>query len=181
MRSSLRSLRFVLGSVLCLAIAWPLSAATGAYIKIEGTKQGQFKGEEVRQGSKQWIPVISVNYQVESPRDSATGQSSGKRQHHPVRITMEQSAVSAQLKKALQTNEHLREVVIEFVRAGAQGKEQVYQTITLTDATIATIEAVHGSNAKNGHEGEAVSFAYEKIQVTHAQGNKTAKDNWTAQ
>jgi type VI secretion system secreted protein Hcp len=179
MRSSMRSFRFVLVSALCLAISWSARAATSAYMKIEGTKQGQFKGEGVRQGSKQWIPVIAVNYQVESPRGAATGQASGKRQHHPVRITIERSAASAQLQKALLANEHLKEVVIEFVRPVAQGKEQVYQTITLTDATIATIEAPRGASAKIEHEREEISFTYEKIQVTHAQGNKTATDNWT--
>jgi type VI secretion system Hcp family effector len=178
MRSSTQSVRFVLGAVLCLAIWWPASGAVGAYMKIEGTKSGQFKSETMRQGSKQWIPVITVNYEMESPRDAASGQAAGKRQHKPVRVTMERGATSVQLQKALQANEHLREVVIEFVHA-AQGKEQVYQTITLTGAAITAIQAAHGSSAKNGHESEEISFTYEKMQVTHGQGNKTASDSWT--
>lgn len=181
MRSSIRSFRFVLVSAMCLAIYWQASAAVGAYMKIEGTKQGQFKGEGTRQGSTQWIPVITVANEVVSPRDPATGQASGKRQHRPIKVTMERSAASAQLQKALQTNERLKEVVIEFVRPGAQGKEQVYQTITLTDATIAAIQASHKTTAKNAHESEEVSFIYENLRVTHTQGNKTAADSWTSQ
>lgn len=176
MRFSTWSLCFVLGAALCTAFAWPASAATRAYMKIEGARQGQFKGVGVRQGSSQWIPVTAVEFPVQSPRDAASGQATGKRQHKPIKITMESGAASPQLQEALARNERLKEVVIEFVRLDPRGKEQVYQTITLTEAIVSGIQRSHEAAGKSGREREEISFTYEKIQETYSHG-KTAMDN----
>jgi type VI secretion system secreted protein Hcp len=143
-------------------------------MKIEGAKPGQFKGEAKEPGRSQWIPVVAVALEPESQREAATGLASGKRQHKPIRITKELGASSAQLQEALAHNEHLKEVVIQFVRRDLQGKEEVYRTITLTDAAIAAIQRPHEPGAKNKsnqHELEEISFTYEKIQVTYPQAN----------
>jgi hypothetical protein len=45
---------------------------------------------------------VSFEYNVKSPRDVATGQSSGKRTHKPIRIVKEWDAASPQLAKQLE-------------------------------------------------------------------------------
>jgi type VI secretion system secreted protein Hcp len=182
MRFITRFCRVALSAVLCLTLASPAYAATQAYLMIEGAKQGQFKGESMRKGGSQWIPILAVSHAVQSPRDIATGQASGKRQHTPIRITKEWGAASSQLDRARATNEVLRLVVIEFVHQGPQGKENVYQIIKLTNAQVASIERRQnrgGGAAKDTHELEEISFTFQKIEVTNENGKTAVADSWT--
>lgn len=175
-----RMWRVTLGAWLWLALAsLPASAAVDAYMKIDGVKQGPFKGEGIRNGSSQWIPIVAIEHAIESPRDAASGQASGKRQHKPIKITKETDASSPQLARAAAGREALREVVIEFVRRGPKGQEEVYQTVTLTNAVLSSIERRRGGAAgKDTHELEDVSFTYQKIEVTNAHGKVSAGDDW---
>lgn len=176
--------RVGLSAVLCLTLlASPAYAAIEAYVMIKGTKQGQFKGEVTHKGSNQWIPVIAISHGVQSPRDNATGQASGKRQHKPITITREWGAASPQLERARATSELLELVVIEFVRPGPKGEEQVYQTIRLTNALISRInrngnQASGRAAGKDTHEQEEISFTFEKIEILYANGKKTGTDDW---
>jgi type VI secretion system secreted protein Hcp len=170
--------RVTLSVVLCLTLpASPAYAAVDAYMQIEGVKQGQFKGEATHKGSDKWIPVLSFSASVESPRDAATGQASGKRQHKPIKITKEVGEASPQLLRALNTGEVLRSVVIEFVRPGPKGKEEVYEAVRLENALVDGIQ----KSGKTAHETEQISLTYEKIEVTKANGKNTASDDWLSQ
>ncbi|HEY6306729.1 MAG TPA: type VI secretion system tube protein TssD [Candidatus Angelobacter sp.] len=168
------------GAALSLALlASTAHAAVNAYIRIEGNKQGPFKGEGTRKGNNQWIPVVAVSHAIESPRDANTGLATGKRMHKPITITKEVDAASPQFFRALTDHEALREVVIEFVHAGPQGKEEVYQTVTLTDAVVSSIHKVTGAHpGRNTHELEEVSLVFQKIEVSNKAGKKTASDDW---
>ena len=57
------------------------------YVTIEATKQGRLAGESTRDVHKGKLPGIGFSYEVKSPRDAATGQASGKRQHGPITFT----------------------------------------------------------------------------------------------
>ena len=180
-RFAVRMWNVTLGTVLWMVLAaLPAFAGVSAYIKVDGAKRGQFKGEVTRNGSSQWIPVIAVAHEVASPRDVATGQASGKRQHKPVTITMALGAASPQFQRAQADHEALGQVVIEFVRMGPQGKEQVYQTVTLTNALVTHIQR-SGAN-QTGRPGkmeqEEIELTFEKIEVT-ANGKTTASDDWS--
>jgi type VI secretion system secreted protein Hcp len=186
MRYTTGSWRFSLSAVLCLTLlSSPSYAAFQAYVKIKGMKQGQIKGQGVREGSNQWIPVIAISHEAQSPRDNSTGMASGKRQHKPIKFTIELGTASPQLERARATNELLESVVIEFVRPGPRGKEEVYQTIELTNAQIAAIQrgenhgaAGKGGEGKDAHETEEISLTFEKIEVTNDKGAKMATDDW---
>jgi type VI secretion system secreted protein Hcp len=174
--------RVTLGALLWLALAsLPASAAVDAYMKIDGVKQGPFKGEGKRNGSTQWIPIITVAQAVEGPRrDAATGQASGKRQHKPIEITKETDASSPQLARAAAGRETLREVVIEFVRRGPQEKEQVYQTITLTNAIVSSFQkrGVSPAGRTGKTEQEEIEITYQTIEVRNSSGKVSAGDDW---
>ncbi len=162
-----------------------------AYIKIKGSKQGQFKGEATKpQRQDQWAPIVAFTMGVESPRDAATGQAAGKRQYKPITIVKEWGASSPQLLAACSTNEVLTEVDLEFVWTNPAGVETVAQTVKLTNASISAIERFTGNpdgtpasgHSKASHvlEYERVSFVFQKIEVTDVGAKTAFADNWSA-
>jgi len=157
-------------------------------VKIEGTKQGTFKGEASLVAGKDYIPVLRFTYQVTSPRDAATGLPTGKRQHMPVVITKTLDATSPQIFGALVTNEVLTKVTIEFITTSTDGKELAYYVITLKNATVSDIHQhmdqteapAAGSAAVPTEPMEDVSFTFEEITVTSNVGQTSAVDDWNA-
>jgi type VI secretion system secreted protein Hcp len=159
------------------------------YVTIEGTRQGAFKGESVREAHSNKIAGLSYNHSIKSPRDVSTGQASGKRQHGPITITKEWGPASPQLMQALCTNEVLRSVLFEFFHTTPDGQEEVYHTVTLTNATVSAIEYTTGTGDSAGsskttssydtHELERVSFTYQRIVVESLTGQTSAEDDWT--
>ena len=162
-----------------------------AHIAVKGTKQGQFKGEGIQDKRKdKWMPVLSCNMGIKSPRDIATGQASGKRQYSPVTIVKEWGAASPQLLQACSTNEVLTEVNIEFSKTNKNGEEYVYQTIKLTNATVSDVQRYTGDDGTEGAssskhtsavdtmELEKVAFTFQKIEVSDNDGKTTYLDDW---
>ncbi|MGA3323712.1 MAG: type VI secretion system tube protein Hcp [Terriglobia bacterium] len=144
--------------------------AFDAYMSIKGTKQGQFKGEGIQDKRKdKWIPVLSFQYSVQSPRDAASGQASGKRQHKPITITKEWGPSSPLIFRALNTKEILGTVEFEFTKPGEKGEEFVFQKIRLTNARILSYGPHVGSQPKSSHEGkryESLTLEFQEEFVT---------------
>src|SRR5215470_9289278 len=160
-----------------------------AHISIKGAKQGQFKGEGIQDKRKdKWMPVLAFQYAVKSPRDAATGQASGKRQHQPIVITKEWGAASPQLFQALTTNELLSSVELEFTKVNTNGEEYVYHTIKLTNAAVSEIRQftreTESGTGQPGHtvptasDLEEVSFTFAKIEMEDLDGKTLAADDW---
>lgn len=154
-----------------------------AYMIIEGTKQGKFKGTSTRGVHKDKIPVLSFDYAVQSPRDVATGQPTGFAQHQPVTATIEWGAASPQIFQALTTNEILKTVSFEFYRTTPDGKEDMHYTIKLTNGTVSNqrmyIERVRHSEKSDTLELEDISFTFDQIDVESKWGKAMASDSWT--
>lgn len=159
------------------------------YVTIEGQKQGKFKGESVREKHKDKIAGLKFGYELKSPRDIASGQASGKRQHYPVVFTKEWGAASPQLFQACATNEALKNVLFEFIITNSQGQEEIYHTIKLTNAHVANIKQYTGSGEASAssakhtsdtdtHELEEVALTFQKIEVENKPGKTTAMDDW---
>jgi type VI secretion system secreted protein Hcp len=163
-----------------------------AHMSIKGQTQGQFKGEGIQTDrSKQWIPVLSFSNEVQSPRDIATGMPSGKRQWGPVKILKEWGAASPQGLTSCVTNEILPDVKIEFTKTDAGGKEYVYQKLSLTNATIASVRRFTGDDStgegSSRHtssvdtmELEEWSFTFLKISVDDVDGQTAFSDDWSS-
>ncbi len=153
------------------------------YITIEGTKQGKFKGESIRDKHKEKMEGLAFDWKVQSPRDIATGQASGKRQHMPIKITKEWGGASPQIFHALCTNEVLKSVLFEFIRTTAEGAEEIHHTIKLTNATISELHPFIGmakhEERTDVHELEEVSFTYQKIEIENKIAKTMAVDDWT--
>lgn len=168
-------------AALCFTLAsQPAQAAYEFYVKVEGVKQGVFKGS-LASGK---IPGLSFHYNVKSPRDSATGQASGKRTHHPVTFVKEWGASTPQFFQALTTNEVLSSVTFEFVRNDEKGNETVYHVIRLVNATVSEIDQSLGADSgrkqggSNAPELEKISFTFQRIEIQNNDGKTIAVDDW---
>ncbi len=152
------------------------------YVTIEGTKQGKFKGESIRDQHKNKIEGLAFEWKIQSPRDVATGLPSGKRQHGPIKITKEWGAASPQIFQALVTNEVLKSVLFEFIRTGDPGEEFVHHTIKILNATVSeqkpTISMTKHEEHADVHELEEVSFTYQRVEIENIPGKTMATDDW---
>jgi type VI secretion system secreted protein Hcp len=153
-------------------------------VSIEGTKQGRFK-PEARGREEKPSAIRGVKFVLEtvSPRDLATGQASGKRQHKPVLFTKEWGAASPQLYTALVTNEVLKQVVFQFVRTNPDGQEAIFHTITLTNASVSNIKSYidltdASGDPFDGRTLEDVTLVYQKIAIESLDGKTSASDDW---
>jgi type VI secretion system secreted protein Hcp len=163
----------------------PGGAGVQCRLAIRGTKQGQFKGDVAPKGpAEKWIRCSQFLLSLTSPRDAATGMASGKRQYAPIVITKEWDAASPQIFQAASTNEVLAQVELEFLRPSPTGVDTVFQTITLTNATISAVKQYMGfpdaGEPPNPHPQEDVSFTFQKIEITNAEGRTMAVDDWSA-
>lgn len=127
-------------------------------------------------------------YEVKAPRDAASGQATGKRQHAPIRIVKEWDAATPLLMKALVDGEPFKTVTLEFSRnVRGSGKPSVATTITLTDVTVVGLTHVVGSldpkcpsgacaDGGTPKELEEVSLVCASMAVS--DGKTTAVDDW---
>ena len=154
------------------------------YVRVEGTKQGPFKGETPREKHQGAIPGISFHYNVRSPRDAANGQASGKRQHHPVAMVKAWGPSTPQFFQALCTNETLKSVLFEFVKTDPNGEEYVYHSVKLVNAAVVEIEQYLDGETKQDqshdvHGLERIHFAFQRIEMENKDGKTMAVDDWS--
>jgi len=168
-----------------IVLACTAFADAGINVSVKGQKQGQFKGESAREKASDRIEAVAFAYEVISPRDAATGQASGKRQHKPLQITKAVGASSPQFFQALTTNEILQNVTLEFTKMNQNGEEYVFFTIKLTNATVTSIRQHTPENAVGGKEAngamvpvEEIAFTFQRIEVESKDGKTLAADDW---
>jgi type VI secretion system secreted protein Hcp len=130
-------------------------------ISVTGQKQGDFNpGKAIR--------VLAISHEIVSPRDPATGQATGRRQHKPISVTMQWGPTTPKFLQALVNNENLTSVLIGLVRS--DGK--LGATIKLTNANV--------SHFVQNSQNVQVEFTYQKITWTWVDGAITAEDDWEA-
>jgi type VI secretion system secreted protein Hcp len=164
--------------------------ALNAYLKLTGAKQGDIKGSVTLKGREGKIMVIAVSHEIVSPRDVASGQATGKRQHKPFVITKELDKSTPLLLSALVNNETITEWELQYFAAKAKagagaGVETNNYTVKLTNASIADIKSIMLNNKDpelvKFAPYEEIAFTYQKIEWTWTDGNITATDDWEAQ
>lgn len=142
-------------------------------------------------------PALScdaLEYAVQTPRDIATGQASGKRQHKPLTLYVEWSAYVALMLQTLVTNDHLTSVRIDFANKAAGGPKagpDASESMILDQPSVDAVTQVLGNPASlcaadeacpagTGQPADlmAVSFTPRKVTFT-AAGGKSVVDDWT--
>jgi len=154
------------------------------YMTIDGTKQGQFRGEITTGPHKDMAPCLRFTYGVESSRDMSTGYAVGKREHQPFVVVKEVGVSTPQVFQACVTNEVLRSVSFEFVQRNKEGEEEVYYAIKLTNASVAAHKQLTGPDSTHEDtydtlELEEISFKFERISLEHKIGKTLASDEWS--
>jgi type VI secretion system secreted protein Hcp len=156
--------------------------ALNAHLTLEGTKSGKLKGSVQQQGREDSIMVIAVEHVISAPRDAASGQASGKRQHKPLTITKWVDKSSPILFQILVTNEVIKTFKLDFYQTTPEGAEEIFYTIELENASISEVKLVMLNNKYPDNmqqkEQENVSFTYQKITWTFQDGGISASDDW---
>lgn len=181
----MRKLTLLMLLLSLLVLAASARAAT-LYATIDGTKQGKLKGDALGSAHNGQIPVLRFSYAATSPHDATTGQATGKHPRGALILTREIDAASVQLFEAFSTNEVLKTVTLEFYRASPAGKEELYYTIHLTNATISAIHLYTeappaGQPNAAGAELEDISLTFQSMEVESRFGKAMAEgDSHTA-
>ena len=141
----------------------PPGAAAPAADAVDGTMAVTAQGFDAAPSA-----IIAVSHEIVSPRDPASGQATGKRQHKPLTITKEIDKSTPLLMKAIFTNQTLP--AVQFDLKNAAGK------------TVATIKLTNAQVSVRSQAGltEHVSFTYQKITWTWVDGGISAEDDWEA-
>jgi type VI secretion system secreted protein Hcp len=162
--------------------------ALNAYLDMKGSVTGKITGSVTQKGREGKIMVIAATHQVTSPRDSASGQATGKRMHKPFVITKELDQSTPSLYTLWKNDELITTWELQFwapnplgTASGAGVEIQDY-SVKLTNAKLVdirfTMPNVRDPELVKLKEYEEISFVYEKIEWIWRQGNKTSSDAW---
>jgi type VI secretion system secreted protein Hcp len=160
---------------------------TAIYTSITGTVQGDIKSDAIaaNKAAEGKIECLSFTSELQSPRDAATGLPSGKRLYKPVTLTMHFDGSTPKLLKAASTNEILKTVKIEFMKPNTNGVVGNFATVTLTNATIASIEEVVENKTTSDLVKSSfvikISLTFQKIETDSMGGTPSSmSDTWSA-
>jgi type VI secretion system secreted protein Hcp len=160
--------------------AWLMIAAAPAAEPIESIITGR-DGPLTGDGRDGSVIVLGFEHEILSPRDAATGQATGRRQHKPVRIVKAIDKSSPLLYRAIATNEILPTVEFRFRRTTEKGAE-VYYKVTLTNASVSAIRQwkpnTRDFSAERAGDLEEVSFVYQTITWRFEDGGLEHSDTW---
>jgi type VI secretion system Hcp family effector len=163
------------------------AAAVDYFLKIEGTKQGKFKGEGAM---AERLPCSGFKYEASessgagagkaTSKDVASGQPTGRRMHGTITIVREIDKASPLFARAMSTGETLGTVDLEFVHNGLSANPEVYKTLHLSNAMITSIRPAPSSGGDRPMESITISAEIENIVAKDKNGNKAGIDSWSA-
>jgi type VI secretion system secreted protein Hcp len=147
------------------------------YLDLKGKTQGSIKGHSTKNGkgnsSSKGVVCHGFNYAIQTPHDAASGLPTGKRQHNSIVITKEVDSASPLIYHALATNETFPSAKLSFVRPDSNGKEVVFKTVELTNATISKIGYAvprqSGHRESTSSRSESITFKFEELAVDGAK------------
>ncbi len=134
------------------------------------------------------INGLGFDHEVVVERDAATGQSTGRRQHKPIRIVKPIDKSTPLLYKAMLQNQVIAGE-FRFWRpgtgpVGGGGVLQQYYTVAITGGRITGIRDwktnTRDLSADRAGDLEEVSFTYTSITWTWVDGGITHTDTWSA-
>ncbi|HEV3026940.1 MAG TPA: type VI secretion system tube protein Hcp [Planctomycetota bacterium] len=135
------------------------------------------------------IVCQAVSPEALAPRDSASGQASGKRVHRPITLIGDLGPATPRLLGALSTHEVLTKAEISLYPISHPGVPPAC-IVRLSDVSVTRIlphasntpvtgpRVIHSTGKTDTHELTRVMFDFEKIEVTFGSGKATAKDDW---
>jgi len=114
------------------------------------------------------VPLNTYAIHAKAPRDSVSGNATGRRQYKPITLTVEQGP-AVPLLDHLKKNEPITQVTLSFTPVAPNAPKHTL--------VVKSIE-----NVQNVTSGQLVQigFTFEKITWTWVDGGKTTSDDWEA-
>lgn len=149
-----------------------------AQLRISGT---DVQGEDTVLGVSDVIQVFGFEAGVVATFDAASGLPTGQRQYEPIVFRKRVDKASPKIMEALTAGQIVDLAVFRFHRPSpAAGQEEVYYTITLTNARVVSINHSTGASTDSSEPvTEQIGFVFEKIIWTHEIGGVEHTDDWS--
>jgi type VI secretion system Hcp family effector len=140
--------------VMLAVLSLPAVALADGTVTVEPTKQKPFGAEK----------YLSMTYDIKSPRDAATGQATGRRQHGLVCFVRTPSQTTPAWYSAAVNNEPLKSVTFD------DGTLR----FKLTNAFAANVKFFERDKIAL----EEICLTFQKIDITHIKSGATSSDSW---
>jgi type VI secretion system secreted protein Hcp len=138
------------------------SMAVDVFMKIDG-----ISGESSDLQFKDWIEVLSLNWEVTRPMDQASGQVKHVLRSAPFGIIKAVDKATPQIFKAVTSNEDIEEIQLALCRAG---KERVkYLTYVFKNCVITKAAVQMSNNAGESLPTEDIRFRFASVEITYFQ------------
>lgn len=134
-------------------------------------------------GPGETIVGRAYQHEIISPRDPATAQATGRRQHKPLTLVKAIDPATPRLYQCLADNRSGLTVTLKFFKKGTKGDGEEYYTIVLQGASVSNLRSWKPNtldlSADRAGDLEEISFTYASITWTYTKGNITATDTWS--
>jgi len=128
-------------------------------------------GESTDQNHNDWIEINSFTHSVIQPTSASASSSGGasaeRANFSTFDITKDVDKSSPKLYEASFTGTHIKEIVLQFCRAG--GTKEKYLEVKMEEVLVTSYTQSGGEANKDGFPVEHVSFAPGKIKMTYSQ------------
>ncbi|MGQ0603574.1 MAG: Hcp family type VI secretion system effector [Anaerolineales bacterium] len=145
--------------------------AENIFITVDG-----IPGEVTRKGHEGKIAGLAYDYEVMANVGSGSGGGAGKPTQSPVTIVKLLDKATPKLFESLVKGKHIKFVLLEFERATAKGKNEIYLVIRLDDVLIVNIH--QSTDADEPGEFEEVAFSAGKIRTEHKPSGNVVEWDW---
>ena len=160
----------ILGVFVCLLLGAAQPGGGTISVRFFGSA-----GVELRSASTAQGGAIEVTAFHESAAAKAIappeGKSAGTAGTSAVSFTIPRAATRALLQEALMQGKAFPKVVFEFTKRGA-GTNEVFETITLTDAIVASVRATGTGNSAS-QPSEEITLVYRAMQTRYTGSSAT--------
>lgn len=177
----MHKLRVGVFALIVLVATAPAALALVSYFAtIDSQQTGRIPGGVTQKGREGTIEVLSIDHEIVSPRDPATGQATGKRQHKPMSLHVKLDKSAPRLFQAMVTNDTLSKVSLRGYVPSQNGVEVQHFMVELTNAQISRIAMSSVTHASGAPEKDTIELelVYQKITWTWTDGGITAEDDW---
>jgi type VI secretion system secreted protein Hcp len=151
------------------------------FMSITGPSGG-IEGEVTTQGRQGWHKLMAFSHEIISPRDSASGLPTGKRQHTPFKIVKLINKGTPKLLNTMVGNTPLYYIDISVWSPAAGGGETKVLTYRLSNAYVTSIRPWMPNKSDPSAQlyppAEEITFTYQYIEVTYHPDNIIAQDEW---
>ena len=135
------------------------------HVAVVGAAQGRFPDDDEESKGK-GARCYTFEYGAGASNDATRATDFAARFHEPVYIAKAWSESSANFLQAFLTNEVLTTVSIEFVRKDPAGKSVVFETHTLTNATMVSLRRTVGKTPGLPFgEIETIGLRFEAMEI----------------